>query len=143
MSLVYASPHFSWLELACHDGSEVPDALKPVTRRACLTVLEPIRERFGKPLVVESGYRSRIHNRRVHGAPRSRHVMGDGFDIRPVSPSDLGALVKLVETMITEGSLPHLGGFGIYRRWIHVDARPRKADGSIARWTGNGVGSEQ
>lgn len=69
--------------------------------------------------------------------------MGDGFDIRPVSPSDLGALVELVETMIAEDSLPHLGGFGIYRSWIHVDARQRKADGSIARWNGNGVGSEQ
>lgn len=143
MSLVFASVHFSWAELACHDGTEVPEALRPVARRACLTVLEPIRQRFGKALVVVSGYRSRTHNRRVGGARESRHVKADGFDIRPVSFADLPRLKQVVREMIDEGALPDLGGYGEYPRWIHVDARPRKLDGSIARWDGNATGSER
>lgn len=143
MSLVYASTHFPWSELACRDGAQVPDALKPNARHLCLQVLEPIRAKFGGPLVVVSFYRTPTHNRRVGGAKASRHLKADGADVRPVSVLAVPRLVALVEAMIAAGELPALGGFGIYPGWIHVDTRPRLAGTPIARWGGNGEGSER
>lgn len=142
MSLLYVTPRFSWRELECHDGTEIPDEVKPNLRRLCELVLEPIRAAWGGPIVVVSGYRSPAYNRAVGGAAKSRHVTGEAADIRPVSLAELPALCSLVQEMIGDGRLPGLGGWGRYRSWIHVDARQRPADGHIAYWTGLGVGSE-
>lgn len=76
------------------------------------------------------------------GAKHSRHMTGEAADIRPVSLLDLNAFKALIEQMIKSGELPELGGFGVYKNWTHVDCRPRKADGSIARWSGTGMGHE-
>lgn len=143
MSLLYISPHFTWAEAMCHDGAEVPLELQANARHLAQHVLEPIREEYGGAIVVISWYRTPEYNTRIHGAPNSRHPRGDAADIRTV---ELGALPRLrtcIEEMITRGKLPALGGFGIYpNQWLHVDARPRPADGHIARWHGRGVGSE-
>lgn len=141
MSVLYITPHFSWAEAECHDGTEVPLELQPNARRLAMT-LEKIRERWGGPLVVISWYRTPEYNHRIHGAPKSRHVQADGADIAPVSRLEVGNLRSLVEEMLRDGELPDLGGFGVYRGWIHVDTRPKPASGHVARWAGKGVGSE-
>ena len=38
--------------------------------------LQSLRNRLGKPLIVNSGYRSPAHNRAVGGAPASKHMLG-------------------------------------------------------------------
>ena len=50
-------------------------------------VLDPVRERYGKPIIVTSGYRSEKLNRAVGGAKNSQHVTGQAVDIRSVSDS--------------------------------------------------------
>lgn len=45
-------------------------------------VLEPVRERLGKPIVVNSGFRCPIHNRAVGGATGSQHMKGEAADLR-------------------------------------------------------------
>jgi uncharacterized protein YcbK (DUF882 family) len=142
MSTSHVSPHFSWQEFEPHDGSDIPDHIKPEIRRLCVDVLEKIRAKWAQPLTVVSGYRSPAWNVRVGGAQKSRHMAGDAADISPVRKEDVPRLAALVEQMITVGELPALGGFGVYRNWIHVDARPRKPNGQIATWKGAGVGSE-
>ncbi len=141
MSITYVTDNFSWQEFACHSGEAVPDAWKANVRALCETVLEPIRARFGAPLVVISGWRSKTWNDRVGGAKGSQHLTGRAADVRPVSLANVPALMTLVEEMIRNGQLPRLGGFGVYRGWIHCDTRPRIGD-HVARWQGKGVGSE-
>lgn len=140
---VFASPHFTWIELACHDGSEIPDAVRPALRMLCNTVLEPLRARWGGPIVIVSGYRTEEWNKRVGGAPKSQHVRGTAADIRPVSLTRVQDLRLLIEDMIRDGELQTLGGLGAYKGWIHVDVRPKGSDGHLARWAGRGVGSEE
>lgn len=142
MSLLYVTTHFSWAEFDCHDGTPVPDSVKPHVRRLCNS-LELIRARFGAPLIVNSGYRTHAYNKRIGGALRSQHVFGTAADFHPVERSKVATLAALIDEMLRNRELPDVGGFGIYRNWVHVDVRPRKPNGGIARWYGNGVGSEQ
>lgn len=44
-------------------------------------ILETARYEFGKPINVSSGYRSRILNKTVGGAPTSQHVQGKAADL--------------------------------------------------------------
>lgn len=48
-------------------------------------VLDPLREAWGKPIVVNSGYRCPKLNRAVGGVARSQHTKGEAADIRTLS----------------------------------------------------------
>ena len=47
----------------------------------CQQVLEPLREHYGKPIHVSSGYRSAVLNRLVGGVRTSQHVKGEAADL--------------------------------------------------------------
>lgn len=53
----------------------------------CVNLLQPIREAWGKPIKVTSGYRCYRLNRIVGGSPTSAHPLGWAADIRPASGS--------------------------------------------------------
>lgn len=44
-------------------------------------VFEPIREHFGVPIYVSSGYRSAALNKKIGGARNSQHMTGEAMDI--------------------------------------------------------------
>ena len=46
-------------------------------------VLDPLREAWGSPIIVNSGYRSEELNRAVGGAQYRYHMKGMAADIRP------------------------------------------------------------
>lgn len=144
MSVSNISDHFTWAEAACHSGAEVPLEYQPNARRLAINVLEPLRARFGGPIIPVSWYRTPYYNKAIGGAEKSQHMFALAADIRPADLADLARLRAMVETMIHQGELPALGGFGVYTGWLHLDARQRPADnpGHIARWFGKGVGSE-
>jgi len=47
----------------------------------CEKVFEPIREHFGVPIHISSGYRSAALNRAVKGSASSQHCRGEAMDI--------------------------------------------------------------
>ena len=47
----------------------------------CEKVFEPIREHFGVPIHISSGYRSAALNRAVKGSASSQHCKGEAMDI--------------------------------------------------------------
>ena len=53
----------------------------------CKNLLQPIRDAYGKPIKVTSGFRCYRLNRAVGGSPTSSHPCGFAADIRPVSGS--------------------------------------------------------
>jgi uncharacterized protein YcbK (DUF882 family) len=137
---------FKPAEFACKDGTHYPEEWVDTRLRPFIEgVLDPIREAYGEPLVVTSGYRTKFWNHAVGGARDSRHMHGDAADIAPklATRTKVKELRDLVKQMEEEGKLPLLGGFGAYERWIHVDTRPRKGNGEVALWVGNGIGSEK
>lgn len=56
-------------------------------------VLDPVRERWGSPIIVTSGYRCEELNRMVGGSKYSYHRLGMAADIRPKN----GCLDRLYE----------------------------------------------
>lgn len=62
-------------------------------------VLDPLREQFGAPIIVTSGYRCAKLNKAVGGAARSQHLTGQAADIKPASnkAADMRRLFELVQ----------------------------------------------
>lgn len=112
--------NFTLVEFASRDGAD-----EVLVHPALVALLERVREHFGKPVSVNSGYRSPSHNRRIGGARSSRHVMGLAADILvdkgAVKPS---AVHKHLETLDP-------GGLGRYNTFTHVDVQ-----GKNRRWSG-------
>ena len=50
-------------------------------KELCENVFEPIREHLGKPIKVNSGYRSPAVNKRIGGAKTSQHSIGEAIDL--------------------------------------------------------------
>ena len=96
--------HFSLEELTHSDTADrfgldntpSPDALAALTRLA-VTILEPIREQVGGPILVHDGYRSPEVNAAVGGVPDSQHAHGEAADIS-ATPMTLRALFDLIRT---------------------------------------------
>lgn len=136
------SRFFDLAEFRCRDAkrTNVPSALVPNVRHLATAILDPIRERWGRPLYVVSGYRTAAHNKAVGGALRSTHMSAEAADIRPANTADVVELARVVEMLVAEGRLPALGGLGVYGgRWLHVDGRQV---GHLRRWTGAAFGAE-
>ena len=71
---------------------EVRDSILALTEN----VLRPLRDAWGKPLKVNSGYRCKALNAAVGGVPTSQHVKGEAADIAAGDPVKLARLaVKL------------------------------------------------
>lgn len=87
-------------------------------------ILDPLREAWGAPIIVSSGYRCPKLNRAVGGAKSSQHMYGQAADIRTVSdkPSENKKLFDLTLKL----NLPYdqlIDEYGY--NWIHVSYSPR------------------
>ena len=67
---------------------EVRDAIRELTN----TVLQPLRDAWGQPLHVNSGYRCPKLNAAVGGAATSQHTKGEAADIKAEHPVKLAQL---------------------------------------------------
>lgn len=111
--------YFDTKEFESKDGQ--PSPFETVVQKELIVRLNAVRSRFGKPIIVNSGYRSPEHNAKVGGVPNSQHVKGTAADIRPEDLKDLPELQKICDEMN-----PH-GGVGYYDTFCHVDVRGEKA----------------
>lgn len=82
------SDHFSLSEFErsatarrLHIDNRVPESLIPNLRRLCQQLLEPLRQHFGEPITISSGYRCPALNEAVKGTRRSYHLQGRAADI--------------------------------------------------------------
>lgn len=48
----------------------------------CNHILQPLRNAYGKPIIVNSGYRSPELNKAIGGAKNSQHMRGQAADIK-------------------------------------------------------------
>ena len=107
---------FDSKEFASRDGAPSPYGPMNV-KQELVDFLNQLRLRFGKALVVTSGYRSPEHNKAVGGVVNSYHTQGLAADIRPEDQKDLPALWELCRRLNVTG------GVGIYDTFVHVDRR--------------------
>ena len=102
------SPNFRLGEFACHDGSAIV-----LVHTELVSLLENIRAKFGRPIVIHSAYRTEVHNKKIGGVGDSRHVRGMAADIeiRGVDPAEVAKYAEEIG----------VGGVGRYASFTHVD----------------------
>lgn len=108
------SENFKVKEFACKDGSD--KILIDIT--FVQTHLQDIRTHFGKPVNVNSGYRTEAYNKKVGGATNSYHKKGRAFDIsiKGINPIEIARYA-------TKLGIP---GIILYDSFVHVDSRDSK-----------------
>lgn len=114
--------HFTLQEFECRCGKcqMPPEARKNITVLVG-AVLDPLREHYGRPIQVNSGYRCPAHNKAVGGVPNSQHLRGEAADITAGNPTEN---LKLARIIRENGQFDQL----IYERtdragrpqWLHV-----------------------
>ena len=113
------STNFKVSEFACKDGS---DAVLVAPR--LVMVLQSIRSHFGKPVNINSAYRTPAYNAKVDGAEASQHCYGTAADISisGVSVAQVAAYARQL--------MPDWGGVGVYEKkgFTHIDVRETRAD---------------
>lgn len=105
-------PHFSWAEMSCRGSGECcmsPDFLD---------VLEAIREEFGRPMPVTSGYRSPEYNASVsHTGRTGPHTTGMAADIAVAGEN----AYRLIKVALAYG----ITGIGVSqkgpKKFLHLD----------------------
>lgn len=92
-------------------------------------LLDPLREAWGGPLIVSSGYRCPELNRAVGGSETSAHTAGWAADLVPGDGRGVQELVNFAVEWLTATALPfdqmifeHAGS----SRWLHVGIRNLK-----------------
>lgn len=81
-------------------------------------VLDPLREIIGKPIRINSGYRSPELNRAVGGARRSQHLKGEAADFVIVggTKADMYKAFAIIKNRLPFDQL--IDEYDL--RWIHV-----------------------
>jgi uncharacterized protein YcbK (DUF882 family) len=102
------SRNFILGELASKDGANIV-LLHP----ALIIALQTIRDHVGKPIRVNSAFRSPAHNKAIGGASNSLHTLGLAADvvIDGMTPIEVASLANDMG----------LGGIKAYSTFTHVD----------------------
>lgn len=107
--------YFKVKEFACKDGSQVvfiDDYL--------YNILDILRDKLEKPVIITSGYRTPEWNKKCGGAKYSYHMRGMAADIRVdgISPKELANKLNAI--------VPNECGIIVYNNWVHFDVRTSK-----------------
>lgn len=87
-------------------------------------ILDPLREAYGKPIIVTSGFRCERLNKLIKGSKTSQHRLGQAADIRTVE--DTKEENKKLFELVKELNLPFDQLINEYDfDWIHVSYSPR------------------
>jgi|TARA_R110000796_G_scaffold178464_1_gene295162 uncharacterized protein YcbK (DUF882 family) len=118
--------NFSIEEFNCNDGSEMPINIYYNMVKVA-NQLQVLRNYLGKPIHINSAYRSQEYNADIGGVKDSHHIMGRAADIT-VKGFDPVAVYTTIELLIENGNMLQ-GGLGLYDSFVHYDIR-----GTKARW---------
>jgi len=124
------SKNFSLHELTVSETA-TRDGLKNVPNKAqtqslialCQNVLQPLRDRIKRPIVVTSGFRSVSVNRRIGGSKASQHCKGQAVDfiVPGLDLRNVAKLIKAMDLKYDQLILEFLDTGG----WLHVSYSPR------------------
>ncbi|MBD5367247.1 MAG: peptidase M15 [Bacteroides sp.] len=97
--------------------NRMPEPAKKNVAALVDNVLDPLREAWGHPIQVTSGYRNGELNRLVGGVATSQHTVGEAADITTGNKVDNARLFQLaIDMKLPFDQLIDEKGFS----WIHV-----------------------
>lgn len=111
--------YFKEGEFACKCCRQFPPSVRENIEALVDNVLDPARQKYGGPVLVNSGYRCPKHNAEVGGVPRSQHMVGEAADVVPIENGKLKIenLQRLARIIVENGRFDQLI---IYPTFIHV-----------------------
>ena len=80
----------------------------------CIRVLQPFRDRIGKPIIIHSGFRCRELNKLIGGVSNSQHLKGEAVDFHIPGMGLKDAYSILQKEFIYDQAILELD------KWIHV-----------------------
>lgn len=86
-------------------------------------VLDPVRNAFGKPITVDSGYRCERLNKAVNGAKKSQHLRGEAADIKASNIADNKIIFDIIAQLGNYDQLIWERGNDYFPAWVHVSYR--------------------
>lgn len=110
----YISKNFKINEFRCKDGSDIilidVDFVK--------NKLQAIRNYFGTPITINSGYRTESYNKKVWGVSKSYHITGQAFDIvvKGHTPAEVARYAQSLD----------IKGIIQYNTFVHLDSRDKQ-----------------
>lgn len=102
------------------DNTPSPEE-KEKLRELAIKILQPIRDRWRSPIIVNSAYRSEAVNKAVGGVKNSQHRLGEAADIKVGGKERNKKLFKCIYNMIGKGEIKVgqlIDEYGY--QWIHV-----------------------
>ena len=95
----------------------------------CYTVLEPVRAKFDKPVIINSGFRSLEVNRKLGSSDSSQHTKGQAVDFEIAGKANIQVAYWVeancdFDQLILEFYKPDDGQAG----WIHVSYNEKGAN---------------
>jgi uncharacterized protein YcbK (DUF882 family) len=108
--------HFKVREFACQDGSQVV-----FIDSYLVSILDILRNQAGKPVIINSGYRTPARNKAVGGAKYSYHMRGMAADIR-INGMTAKEIANKLNAIVPNDEC----GIIVYNTWVHIDTRTKK-----------------
>jgi len=81
----------------------------------CVDILQPLRDRLRKPLIITSGYRPKKLNKAIGGSKHSQHIQGLAADFIVPNMKPIDVAQKIIDMDLPFDQLIHEFG-----RWVHV-----------------------
>lgn len=115
------SPHFTLSEMTVTSTglNNQPTLAHLANLKVAAAGMEKVRAALGKPILVNSAYRSAAVNRKVGGVPTSAHCQGYAVDFRVSGMTPLEICRALVKAGVKFDQLIEEGA------WTHVSFDPR------------------
>lgn len=124
---------FSWAEMTTTaqplDNTPPPEAQARLVA-LCAAVLDPLRQALGKPVRINSGFRSAAVNKAIGGSTTSQHMVGEAADIRVE-----GMTPQQLATFIAAERLP-FDQLIWEPTWVHVSYSIGRQRGETLRFDG-------
>ena len=122
----HITQHFTVGEIVCKDSSP-----EYIINGAVLEGLEKLRKIIGKPIIINSGYRTEEYNKKVGGAKDSQHCLGNAIDFH-IDGLSSTQIYDILEKNNFLGKV--FTGIGLYDGWVHVDVRPNPNSRGYSFW---------
>lgn len=88
-------------------------------KELCQQVLQPLRDKIEKPIIITSGYRCLKLNEKVGGVPTSQHVYGQACDFKVDEISSYEIAKAVLELYLPFDQMI------LYDDFVHISISPR------------------
>jgi len=111
------------------------DNTYPLPHSMLFESFEIIREAYGEPIIISSGYRCPLHNTFVGGTYLSTHLFGMALDLKFDTTQETECVYQIIEREVPDLRV------GRYETYLHIDMgyliTPRASEHWIKgkRWT--------